>query len=770
MSKAPGKPDVSNGFLLRPRVIHWLVAPLIGVLLLSLYLIARSWQAIYFNIASLAVVGVMALVIYQLYRRYVFANGLAIENARVNEKLKKEVAEREKTEADLTRLSEELGRSLKELNCLYGIERLVSKPGITLKEILVGIASLIPQSMRVPEQSRARIVFGEKEIASGDFQQTPYALISDIYNHDRKEGAVEVYYLKEKPDETVETFTVEEKKLIETISALTTRAVERKLAEEEIGLFHSLMDQSNDALFIVDLETGKFMAVNQVACTSLGYEWDELLGKCVWDIQHALGDENAWREHTTRLCETGAMYMEGEHVRKDGSRFPVEVSLRVYESESRTYVIAVARDITSRKNFEDSLQAELCQSQKLINTIPNPVFHEDLKGRLLKCNDAFARFIGMDRESLIGKLISEFAPSELAELCEANSREILATGERRAFEAATVDCGGTRHDYVISAAPYIGDEGNLTGFVGIITDISERKCAEKVLQDANNRLEEMNEKLKGSQNQLVQSEKMASIGQLAAGVAHEINNPVGFVKSNLGTLTGYVSTFKDLFHHYDILTEAVRNGDGAKQSETIREVVRISKDEDLEYILEDIGCLLNESIDGTERVRDIVQNLKSFARIDDTHIKEADLNEGIEATLKIVWNELKYKTEVHKKLGPLPSIKCNAGQLNQVFMNMLLNAVQAIPEKGEITIESWASDKDVFVKIRDNGSGMTEETRKKLFDPFYTTKPAGKGTGLGLSISLGIVQKHNGVIDVESELGKGTSFTIRLPVTGVTDE
>ncbi len=165
-----------------------------------------------------------------------------------------------------------------------------------------------------------------------------------------------------------------------------------------------------------------------------------------------------------------------------------------------------------------------------------------------------------------------------------------------------------------------------------------------------------------------------------------------------------------------------------------------------------------------------IEGLRSFARLDEAEVKESDVNESIESTLRVVWNELKYKCEVHKDLGTLPLIRCHPGQLNQVFMNLFVNAAQAIPEKGEITVETQATETEILVRVSDSGSGIPPEALSKLFDPFYTTKPVGQGTGLGLSISHGIVQKHNGTIEVESEMGKGTTFTVRLPIEGIVHE
>ena len=184
----------------------------------------------------------------------------------------------------------------------------------------------------------------------------------------------------------------------------------------------------------------------------------------------------------------------------------------------------------------------------------------------------------------------------------------------------------------------------------------------------------------------------------------------------------------------------------------------------IDYVLQDMGNLVRESLDGSERVRKIVQSLKSFSRVDETEYKVADINAGIESTINIVWNELKYKATVKKEYGDIPMTKCNPGQLNQVFMNMLVNAVNAIGERGEITVKTWTGNGDINISITDTGCGIPAENIKRIFEPFFTTKEVGKGTGLGLSIAYDIVKKHNGKIKVDSEVGKGTTFTVIIPV------
>ncbi|MFZ2268118.1 MAG: ATP-binding protein [Azonexus sp.] len=266
--------------------------------------------------------------------------------------------------------------------------------------------------------------------------------------------------------------------------------------------------------------------------------------------------------------------------------------------------------------------------------------------------------------------------------------------------------------------------------------------------------------LEDAHNQLLQSEKLASIGQLAAGVAHEINNPIGFVNSNLGTLKGYVAKLLGLIDAIPARLEPLlANDPGARAS--LQELCRQA---DLDFIREDIPSLITESIDGTSRVRKIVQDLRDFSRTGDISLEWADLHSGLESTLNVVWNEIKYKAEIVRDYGSLPKVRCRPSQINQVFMNLLVNAAQAIAQRGTITLRSGCTGDQVWVAISDTGSGIAPEIQARIFDPFFTTKAVGKGTGLGLSLSYGIIEKHGGSIKVDSTVGQGTTFTILLPI------
>ncbi|MDA8429755.1 MAG: ATP-binding protein [Geobacteraceae bacterium] len=308
-------------------------------------------------------------------------------------------------------------------------------------------------------------------------------------------------------------------------------------------------------------------------------------------------------------------------------------------------------------------------------------------------------------------------------------------------------------------------------------EIEEHKKAQDELEKSNESLEqrvqertsELNERndevqrayddLKMVQSQLLQQDKMASIGQLAAGVAHEINNPIGFIISNLGSLGRYVDKLTAFLGSDEQLCGGC--------DPAIRELMmQERKKYKINHICQDLPELIAESFEGAERIRKIVQDLKSFSRIDSSAGALSDINEGLESTLSIAWNELKYKATVTREYGRLPQVWCNLGQLNQVFLNLLVNAAHAIKEQGEIRIATGEKDGTVWIAISDTGQGIPPENVSRIFEPFFTTKEVGKGTGLGLAIAYDIVvNKHGGTIEVASETGIGTTFTITLPVT-----
>ena len=278
-------------------------------------------------------------------------------------------------------------------------------------------------------------------------------------------------------------------------------------------------------------------------------------------------------------------------------------------------------------------------------------------------------------------------------------------------------------------------------------------------------IEQQLEELQETRLQLVQSEKLASVGQLAAGVAHEINNPVGYISSNLNTLRDYVSDIQKITCGYREITESCVEIDGPIQEKALA-MEATEKQIDLDFVLEDLDALLGDAIEGTQRVKKIVGDLSEFSHVNSQDVVEEDINALLEKTLSVASNETKYKAEIECEFGDLPAIKCFGGKLGQVFLNLIINAAQSMEDKGTIKIKTGKNDLDdsVWVEIQDTGSGIEEEHLAKIFDPFFTTKDVGKGTGLGLHIVQSVIESHQGKISVDSTVGVGTVFRIELPI------
>ena len=281
------------------------------------------------------------------------------------------------------------------------------------------------------------------------------------------------------------------------------------------------------------------------------------------------------------------------------------------------------------------------------------------------------------------------------------------------------------------------------------------------LSTLNATMQRINGMLEDAQNQVIQSEKLASIGQMAAGVAHEINNPLAFALSNLGSLEAYLTKIFELLAAYIDADVAL----GSTNIPALAAARMLRDETDFEFLRRDTADLVSESRDGLLRVKRIVQDLRDFSRGGVEEVLQAiDVHAALDRTLNIVRNELKYKANIVRNYASLPEIECMPSRLNQVFLNLLVNAGQSIDANGTITISTGVDDKDAWISVADTGCGIAPENLNRIFDPFFTTKPVGQGTGLGLSVSHSIVRKHGGRIDVESEVGRGTCFTVRLPL------
>jgi PAS domain S-box-containing protein len=437
--------------------------------------------------------------------------------------------------------------------------------------------------------------------------------------------------------------------------------------------------------------------------------------------------------------------------------------------------IETLQDVTRRRQAEDELRRHRSELEDMIaeRTAELLNTHHELEAflenasvgiiatannRVLRGNKKFAEMFELGDVSPHGLETRRlFASDEDFMTLGRIAHPVLSQGESLLHEMEVRTLAG--HRLWVQIIAYVANPSEPTaGTWWLLQDRTEVRRVQRELELNYERIKQTNSRLEEAQNQLLQSEKMASIGQLAAGVAHEINNPIGFVSSNLGSLRGYVEPV------FSLLALLKRLSPATLPAELSAELERVDAKVDLDFVQEDLPQLLNESEEGLSRVKKIVQDLKDFSRVDHADWQDADLNAGLESTLNVVMNEVKYKAEVRKDFGALPPVRCIAAQLNQVFMNLIVNAAHAIPDRGTISLTTRAENDWVCVEVADTGSGMTEEVKRRIFEPFFTTKPVGKGTGLGLSLSFSIVQKHGGRIEVDSEPGVGTRFRVWVPM------
>ncbi|HCE07692.1 MAG TPA: histidine kinase [Oxalobacteraceae bacterium] len=541
-----------------------------------------------------------------------------------------------------------------------------------------------------------------------------------------------------------------------------------------------MLDHSSHMMLLVEPSQCQIIVANLAARQMLGHSEEKLLAMTITDVESSLPDVFYWEDvRNGQYLEIAAQ--DSEYHCADGSILTVSKSIRVVHYDGKPLLLVQAKSIQDEHKVEDVLAQTLSQLRATLESTGNGILVIDWQGRIASMNRLLSSMWKIPDELLLdrndARILAFIAESVVeTDACRTRLQEIVDSNETedlfRLKDGRVFEC---------SSRPQYLDE-HIIGRVFGYNDITAHTRAEEALRDSRDKLEErvdertadllianetllvekkrqevLIKKLGEAQSQLLQSEKMASIGQLAAGVAHEINNPVGFVNSNLGALQHYADDLLKLLAAYERI-------EGTLADEVQQEIKLLKKEVDVAYLREDIGNLLIESLDGLQRVKRIVQDLKDFSHVDEAERQWASLESGLESTLRVVWNELKYKVEVVKEYGNIPQIECFPSQLNQVFMNLLMNAVHSIEDHGRITIRTGQEQGNVWVEVEDTGKGIKPEHLGRIFEPFFTTKPVGKGTGLGLSLSYGIVQKHSGKIEVKSELGKGSVFKVVLPV------
>lgn len=542
------------------------------------------------------------------------------------------------------------------------------------------------------------------------------------------------------------------------------KQIQDALTESE-ERYRAIFDQSVEGIYLVDIETRKVVQANQTCSGLLGYDDGELVGRSIYDI--VAGPREGIDERICALIKDRTiMQSDRTYLRKDGPPFPVRASATVVTFANRSAICTVFNDVTEQKQQVETLKESEERFRLISENVADIIILFETTGECVYASPSVSA-LGHDPSTLIGRSIfSLIHPEDYARTmdeitrlatsfrpCGTAFRFATTVGDWRAMEAAL--------SLLVSHAGY--------RIVAVLRDVSARLEHERQqellmeeLQEKNTAVHEAMERLKRMQEGLVQSEKMASLGQLTAGIAHEINNPLAFVSSSVNRFGEYYGELRTLFEQWK---NAIEASPAEPLTQDVRTVLQASFEHaDLAFLDKDFQELVEHTRKGLSRIKRIVEQLRGFAHISRTDFASTDINQTIEETINLVWNELKYKVNIQKQYGTIPPVECNAGELQQVFVNLLVNASHAIEEKGTITITTQPEGDGVTIMITDTGGGIPEEHLHRIFDPFFTTKAVGRGTGLGLWIVSTIIQKHRGEITVSSEVGQGTTFTIYLPV------
>ena len=441
--------------------------------------------------------------------------------------------------------------------------------------------------------------------------------------------------------------------------------------------------------------------------------------------------------------------------------FELSISRKTTHPGCESRFIVLSRDITARKQTELALETSKVFFSTLADISPVGIFRADADGHCIYVNSRIWEMTGMSPDDIYKNGWEHAIHPDDRAAVMAQWYGCIAKRQTFNMEYRYQRPNGAVRWVLGQAMAEWNSDGEMIGYVGTVTDITDTKNMQEELCLSLIAQEQAHAELKLTHDQLLQSEKMASIGQLAAGVAHEINNPVGYIASNIGSLKHYLSDLFRLLDAQEMALAKLPKEDSLRQlAEQFRSRV------ELPLLRKDIFELMGECKEGIGRVKQIVQSLKDFSRVSQDEWQHVDMHEILEKALNIVCNELKYKAEVVREYGELPNVECLPVQLGQVFMNLLLNGVQSIAERGTIIIRTGRDGGErVWVEIEDSGAGIAAEHLTRIFEPFFTTKPIGKGTGLGLSVAYNIIQAHGGRITVDSRQGAGSRFKVVIPAS-----
>jgi two-component system, NtrC family, sensor kinase len=535
----------------------------------------------------------------------------------------------------------------------------------------------------------------------------------------------------------------------------------RHIEERQLRMAMLAVQNTVESIYWLDLD-GNILYVNPAAEKELGYSAAELQQMRVSDIDPS-APPKVWGKDGELAVRRRAGQMRNfktQHRHRDGHLIPIELNSAPFDYDGKAYSMAVCSDISQRLAAEQALRESEEKFSAMFSMTPDPMALTRLRdGVLLEISHSYAGYFGYERNEMLGhSTLSDDLGLWIEPAHRQKWREQLERdGEVLGFETPLRCKDGTVVTVLISGK--IVDLRGERCVIVDLRDITRRKQMEELLLQEKAEQTVLIRKLEEAQNQLLQSEKLAAIGQLAAGVAHEINNPMGFIRSNLSRLNEYADSLLNVIAAYESADPLLQ-----EHPQINEHIAQAKRNADLAFLKGDLRNLIDESLEGSDRVRRIVQDLRDFSRANEAEWQQFDIHAGLESTINVVWNEIKYKAELVRDYGEVPLIECIPSRLNQVFMNILVNAAQAIADRGKIVISTRCMDSVVEIAFADTGQGIPADVLPKIFDPFFTTKPVGKGTGLGLSVSYGIIRDHGGKIEVVSKPGVGTTFTIQLPI------
>jgi two-component system sensor kinase FixL len=621
------------------------------------------------------------------------------ELSSTNVKLAEEIAERSSAQRVLT-------ERIKELNCLFGLSKLVEKPEITLGAIFQGTTDLIRDAYKYPDDTCVRITHDGIQYKTDNFAKSELSQRAKIKIHEEELGSIEVYYLRERGEINRNPFLAEERDLLVTVAEHLGRVAERKKTGDKLQLFRSLIDQSNDSVFVIEPKWGRFLDVNDTACRCLGYTREELLQMRFKDINENLSKDSDWTQYANEVRQEGYTVSESLYKRKFGTTFPVEINAKFIKQEKGKYILVVAWDITKRKKAEEELKRAAEEWMITFDSISDLVSIHDKDFKLVRVNKAFADAFGMKPEEVIGKKCYGIVHGTNEPPRECPHKRMLGT--KKSETAAFFD--PQLGIYLeVSTSPIFNENGQIIASVHIAKDITQRKQAEKRNVDLLKELESANRELK----------------DFAYIVSHDLKAPLRGIK----TIANWITT-----DYADKLDE-----DGKKQ--------------------------VNLLSDRVERMHNLIDGVLQYSRVGREREKQVEVN--LNKLVPEIINMIAPAENIEITINDgLPIIKCEETRIMQVFQNLLSNAIKYMDKpKGLISIGCVQKNGFWKFSISDNGPGIEERHFEKIFQVFQTLKPRDQveGTGVGLSVVKKIVEMYSGKIWVESKLGEGSTFFFTFP-------